>query len=205
VAGRAKVEPITRKIDGEDPRDFVWTVVAGRRNSTAGQLAAVYAKMYPEPESGNSVDPFPIRNQLTTTQKKNIACARTVLASRPELAVGAIRLILNIRFPKPVSCCDTSRRHMKKSAQAIAIAMMYPETEQGKRSTSLKIKEVNSGYISMARLVLRYQPALADGVLAGDESLTAAYEDAKLERHRIETEDERTQKRIAGKSHNCMC
>ncbi len=37
-------------------------------------------------------------------------------------------------------------------------AMAYPETQQGKKRTSLKIKEVegvNSGYISQARYVLR--------------------------------------------------
>ncbi len=76
---------------------------------------------------------------------------------------------------------------MTKGQRAMAVAKIYPETEQGKQSTSVKITEVSSGYLSHARTVLQFAPDLADGVLTGSTSLDAAYKTARksaaLERH----------------------
>lgn len=75
------------------------------------------------------------------------------------------------------------RRHMNKGQRAMAVAMMYPESEQGKKkSTSLQSKEVgfSEALLSKARLVLRtLEPGKADAVLAGALSLGDAYEEAK--------------------------
>ncbi len=68
---------------------------------------------------------------------------------------------------------------MTKGQRAMAVAKIYPETEQGKRKTSLKNSEVGVSrqYIGFARTVLRYAPDLADNVLAGLVSLDAAYQE----------------------------
>ncbi len=71
------------------------------------------------------------------------------------------------------------RRHMTKGQRAMTVAKIYPETEQGKQSTSVKITEVSSGYLSHARTVLQHAPDLADNVLAGTTSLDAAYKTAR--------------------------
>jgi hypothetical protein len=79
---------------------------------------------------------------------------------------------------------------MSKGQRAMAVAMAYPETEQGKQSTSLKIKEVNQGALSQARTVLRVLPELAAKVLAGREPLNLAYEKAVKERGEARTREE---------------
>ena len=56
--------------------------------------------------------------------------------------------------------------------------MIYPDSEQGKRKTSLKNNEVSGSYVRMARTVLEYAPALADNVLAG-APLNDSYEIAQ--------------------------
>ena len=45
---------------------------------------------------------------------------------------------------------------MTKGQQAIATAMLYPETQQGKKGTSPKNGEVAREYIRQARTVLRH-------------------------------------------------
>ena len=73
---------------------------------------------------------------------------------------------------------------MTKSQQAMAVAMVYPEPERGKRndllnnSTSLAF---DKSYLSKARTVLRDFPIKAAEVLAGTTSVTEAFEDAKSE------------------------
>ena len=80
----------------------------------------------------------------------------------------------------------------------MAMAMAFPNTEQGKRQTSLKIKEVgiNSGYISQARYVLRNNitpenqqyPDLCLAVMAGTMTLTEAYTSTQEDVRRREEE-----------------
>ena len=58
---------------------------------------------------------------------------------------------------------------MTKGQRAMAVAKIYPDTEQGKRKTSLETKQVgvSKTNLSFARTVLQYAPDLAAGVLAG--------------------------------------
>lgn len=94
-----------------------------------------------------------------------------------------------------VLSANVHRRHLTKGQQAMATALAYPETEQGKRKgTSLKIKEVglNSGYISQARFVLRNCRDKAIEVLRNSKyPLTVAYEEAQaiVEKQRLDEEE----------------
>jgi len=73
---------------------------------------------------------------------------------------------------------NVARRNMSKGQRAMAIAKLYPEGHQGKK-TSQKICEVASTeYVRQARIVLAWSPHVADAVLAGDQSLSDAYADA---------------------------
>ena len=56
-----------------------------------------------------------------------------------------------------------------KGQRAMAVAKIYPDTEQGKRKTSLETKQVgvSKTNLSFARTVLQYAPDLADNVLTG--------------------------------------
>ena len=78
-----------------------------------------------------------------------------------------------------VLSANVHRRHMTKGQRAMAVAMIYPEGEQGKRSTSLKINEVSGGYIRQARTVLSYSHPVAESVLAGIKPLDIAYKEAQ--------------------------
>ncbi|MCX2972991.1 hypothetical protein EYC87_05255 [Halieaceae bacterium IMCC8485] len=70
------------------------------------------------------------------------------------------------------------RRHMTKGQRAMAVAMMYPEGQQGKKDNIAKL--LGSGeYLRQARTVLKYAPEYTDAVLAGAKSLSEAYEEAK--------------------------
>jgi ParB-like nuclease family protein len=62
------------------------------------------------------------------------------------------------------------RRDMSKGAKAMVAACLFPEPEQGKRQTSLKINEVgvSAAYVRQARTVLALAPDLVDEVKAGD-------------------------------------
>ena len=74
-------------------------------------------------------------------------------------------------------------------------AMIYPEAQQGKRSTSLATKEVSGGYLSRARAVLRASPdELAPQVLAGTKSLDAAHAEAQERKAAKATADEKMAK-----------
>ena len=73
---------------------------------------------------------------------------------------------------------NINRRHLNKGQRAMATAMVYPEPEQGKRKTSVKITEVevNQASLSHARTVLRWLPELAPKVMA--VPLSDAYQEA---------------------------
>lgn len=47
----------------------------------------------------------------------------------------------------------------------MAVAMIYPDSHQGKKDTSAKNAEVGSRYIRMARSVLKHTPDAARNVL----------------------------------------
>jgi hypothetical protein len=67
---------------------------------------------------------------------------------------------------------------MSKGAQAMAVAMIYPEPAKLKRPGSSKIEDqklVHPGTLSQARKVLAHLPKIAAGVLAGSISLQSAY------------------------------
>jgi len=67
---------------------------------------------------------------------------------------------------------------MTKSQQAMAMAMLYPESQQGKQITSLQKNEVAGSYIRKARIVLRVLPSVASEVISGGTSLNDAYQQA---------------------------
>jgi hypothetical protein len=78
---------------------------------------------------------------------------------------------------------------MSKGARAMAVAFARPEATKLKRagSGSSKIEDLASGLVSMARLVLRVTPTVAQSVIAGEKPLAAAYEEAKvIEAERVE-------------------
>lgn len=50
------------------------------------------------------------------------------------------------------------RRHLNKGQQAMAVAMAYPETQQGKKRTSEINSEASDRYINYARYVIRNNP-----------------------------------------------
>ena len=58
-----------------------------------------------------------------------------------------------------------SYSEMTKGQRAMAVAKLYPESQQGRKGTSLKIKEVNQGSVSQARTVLKHLPEMAELVL----------------------------------------
>jgi len=74
---------------------------------------------------------------------------------------------------------NINRRHLTKGQRAMALAMVLPETRQGKRETSLEIKQVNRASLSHARTVLRYSEPLADRVMSGELSLDQAFRDVE--------------------------
>ena len=84
---------------------------------------------------------------------------------------------------------NENRRHMKKYQRAMAVAMMFPEGQQGKRNdltSQQNIGKLNDNYLRQARRVLAYankrennDPMLAKEVLEGDTSLSEAYDKVK--------------------------
>ena len=75
--------------------------------------------------------------------------------------------------------------HMTKGQQAIAVAMVYPETGvggKGKKAAGTKAAE-SAGFsyrrLAEARTVLEHAPDLAVNVLAGSSSLDDAYKTAR--------------------------
>ena len=59
------------------------------------------------------------------------------------------------------------------------MAMLYPESQQGKQITSLQKNEVAGSYIRKARIVLRVLPSVASEVISGGTSLNDAYQQAR--------------------------
>ena len=70
-----------------------------------------------------------------------------------------------------VLSANVHRRHLSKGQLAIAIARVCLENKQTLREAE-KQSGVSNARIAQARTVLRYLPALAEAVLAGDRSTT---------------------------------
>jgi hypothetical protein len=76
---------------------------------------------------------------------------------------------------------NLERRNLTKGQQAMALAMIYPITRQGKRTegsaTALSVSnKVSTARLSQARSVLRHSQALAESVMARHISLDDALE-----------------------------
>lgn len=72
---------------------------------------------------------------------------------------------------------NIARRHMTKGQRAMAVAMLYPEPTKYRRggANAGNTPELDKGYLSHARTVLKWAPELADAVLHGAQSLDTAY------------------------------
>lgn len=92
---------------------------------------------------------------------------------------------------------NIARRHMTKGQRAMAVAMIYPEPEantgraRSKNGLEIKPFPINRGLLSQARTVLRVLPHLASRVLAGQPSLSDAYEEAKQAEKNYQSDDQR--------------
>ena len=87
---------------------------------------------------------------------------------------------------KFVISANIHRRMMNKGQQAIAVAMVYPETEvggKGKKAAGTKAAE-SAGFsrkrLEDARVILKHAPDLAHQVLQGSEKFDVAYKAANL-------------------------
>ena len=82
-----------------------------------------------------------------------------------------------------VLSANVHRRHLTKGQQAMAIALAYPNPEErgrGKKSLIIKDFNINQGYLSQARFVLRHCRDKAEEVLRNAKyPLTVAYEEAQ--------------------------
>jgi hypothetical protein len=86
------------------------------------------------------------------------------------------------------------RRHLTKGQQAMALAMAYPDTQQGRRETSPFSGEVGREQLRMARLVLAQLPTVAPALLVGDRSLADAYAEAVKVRDQNQSVEGRLQR-----------
>ena len=93
-----------------------------------------------------------------------------------------------------VISANIRRRHMTAGQRAMAVAMIYPEPERGKRTdlkgTSVPTTEVASGTLSHARTVLKLNPAETALVLAGGRPLSETYKQVCAERDAAKSEVE---------------
>ena len=88
---------------------------------------------------------------------------------------------------------NINRRHMTRAQRAMAVAVIYPDPEKRGRGNikSLKIKELNDGYLSQSRTILSHLPDEAKQVLSGALSLTKAYELAQQKKKAGESDESR--------------
>lgn len=74
---------------------------------------------------------------------------------------------------------NIARRHMMKGAIAMVVAKAYPDEAAGGRGkksvATTRFPMVSTSKLAHARTVLQFAPDLVDGVLAGRDSLDAAY------------------------------
>ena len=138
-----------------DPKLAVHRSNNQNRDATPGQKAMATAMAFPEAKRGMHSE---LKN-LTGSAKVYLSQARYVLRNSP--------MVEGERYPRRCLSTNVHRRHLTKGQQAMAVALAYPNPEQGKRETSLKIKEVgiNAGYISQARFIIRHCLDKAEEVL----------------------------------------
>jgi hypothetical protein len=86
---------------------------------------------------------------------------------------------------------NIARRHLTKGQRAMATAMLYPDTQQGRRDTSPKNGEVGPEYVRMARVVRRAAPDLAASVLSGVRVLDEAYAEVLRQRQAAQADETR--------------
>jgi hypothetical protein len=65
------------------------------------------------------------------------------------------------------------RRNLSKGQQAMALAMIYPEGQKGKKVVDL-VNNFSRARLSQARAVLRYSVPLAQEVMSGNTALNDA-------------------------------
>lgn len=99
-----------------------------------------------------------------------------------------------------VLSANVHRRHLTKGQQAMAVALAYPESKQGKKdkATSVFNTEVSSAYLNHARFVLRNCAEKAEEVLRNPHyPLTKAYEDVQaiVEQQRKDEEERKERER----------
>lgn len=79
----------------------------------------------------------------------------------------------------------------------MAVALAFPETQQGKRAASLLNNEVSSGYVRQARFVLRHCLDKAEEVLRNAHyPLTKAYEEVQAMVEQQRKDEEERQERL---------
>lgn len=92
---------------------------------------------------------------------------------------------------------NINRRHLTKSQQAMAYAMVYPEPEKGGRGKKIN-SSVSEGFsaarLSQARTVLKYSEELARQVVAGDMSLDKALEQVTASQGQLANDRSRLRK-----------
>jgi hypothetical protein len=121
--------------------------------------------------------------QLIDGRNRREACQRANVEPRIEELNGVdpVAYILSVNI---------NRRHLTKGQRAMAVAKLYPESRQGKK-TSVKITEVSSEYVKHARTVLAWLPQIADAVLAGNKPLGEAYQEAQRLKEQADAEPQR--------------
>lgn len=151
--------PLLTTIDDEVQAVAVHRSNNQNRDATPGQKAMATAMAFPEAKRGRgNIDPSKCDSESHFSQK-TLERARYVLRNSP--------MMEGERYPRRCLSTNVHRRHLTKGQQAMAVALAYPNPEQGKRETSLKIKEVgiNAGYISQARFIIRHCLDKAEEVL----------------------------------------
>ena len=79
----------------------------------------------------------------------------------------------------------------------MAVALAFPETQQGKRAASLLNNEVSSGYVRQARFVLHHCLDKAEEVLRNPHyPLTKAYEEVQAMVEQQRKDEEERQERL---------
>jgi len=98
--------------------------------------------------------------------------------------IGLVPDVMELNGQDPAAyivSTNVKRRHLNKGQCAMWVALIFPEPTKYKRggADSSVSEELTGARLSYARTVLRWAPELAEGVVAGAESLDKAYETAK--------------------------
>lgn len=126
--------------------------------------------------------------QLIDGRNRREACRR----------VGIRPAVEELNGTDPVAyilSANINRRHLSKGQRAMAVAKLYPEPRQGKRTSSKNDDvRVAPSYVREARAVLRWLPELADLVLAGTKPLNEAYQETQRLKEQTEAEPARLER-----------